>query len=217
MIFKGEGRNNKVYAIVAIIVVIIVFLSVVATNKLTKAYISNNVLSFWYEDIEDRVSINNLFGLEKFSGFTYRNNNNSYPAYVTVTSVKTIFLMSEKDLLDRTRQALNNAKEDGIIIDENSIVEGKRDIGTDHRSMYVIYNGNDTSKIPNEKIKIIGETWNCVNSGTSIICIGFAQITDNLHDDSEPDLKHWQKIVGDPIGSLGFFSDSGLIYNVRCH
>jgi hypothetical protein len=175
------------------------------------------VLSFWSEDIEDRVDSDNLLGLEKYSGFTYRNNNNSYPAYLTVTSIKTIFLMSEEDLLERTRQAINSAKKDGINLDENSFVEGKRDIGSGHRSMYVIYNGSYASKVPNEKIKIIGETWNCVNSGISIICIGVAQITGNLHDDFEQDLTHWQKIVGDPISLLGYHSDSGLIYNVRCH
>jgi hypothetical protein len=47
-----------------------------------------------------------------------------------------------------------------------------------------VYNGTDNSKNPSEEVKIIGEVWNCATSGTSIICIGVAQITDNAHSNS---------------------------------
>ncbi len=217
MFFKGEGKNSKLYAIITIIIIIIVILTVFSTNQLTKAYISDKFLSSWTEDIEERDGDDNFFGLEKWASFTYRNNNNSYPAYVSVTSIKTLFMMKEDDLYAKTLETINNAKKSGIDLDKGSIVEGRRNIKYGHESMYVIYSGNDTSKDPFEKIKIIGETWNCVISGSSIICIGFAQITDNLHNKTKPNFTYWEKIVGDNVGSLGYFNDNGLIYNVKCH
>ena len=217
MFFKGQGKNIRLYAIIALVVVIIVILAFLLSNQLTKAYISDQVLSFWTEDIEERSGSDNFFGLEKWASFTYRNNNDSYPAYVTVTSIKTLFMVNEADLLGKTIEAINKARDDGVILDEESMIRGKRNINLGHESMYVIYSGIDNSKYPFEKIKIIGETWNCVVSGSSIICIGFAQITDNLNNNSEPNLTHWEKIVGDKGGFLGLFSNNGLIYNVKCH
>jgi hypothetical protein len=126
-------------------------------------------------------------------------------------------MMSESDLLDRTVEAINNANKDGIIIDEKSFFQGKRKINAGHESMFVSYTGNDTSKSPYEQIRIIGETWNCVVSGSSVICIGVAQISDNSHNLQGTDLSYWSQIVGDKIGSLGFENENGLIYNVICH
>jgi hypothetical protein len=83
--------------------------------------------------------------------------------------------------------------------------------------MFVVFYGNDTSKNPTEQIRIIGETWNCVVSGSSIICLGFAQITDNSDTGSEPDYSYWEHIIGDKIGFFGVQNEKGLIYNVKCH
>jgi hypothetical protein len=217
MFFKGEGRSNLVYTLIALVVVIIIFLTVLLSNQLTKAYINDVALTNWTEDLQLRDGSNSLFGIEKWASFTYTNNDDSYPAYITVTSIKTLFMMSEADLLDKTIEAINNAKKDGIILDGDSLIEGKRKINEDHESMFVSYTGNDTSKDPNEQIKIIGETWNCAVSGTSVICIGFSQISDNLHNEPEINLLFWEQIIGDKIGSLGIINENGLIYNVRCH
>lgn len=217
MNLKGEGRKNILYALVAIVVVIIIVFTVLLSNQLTKAYIDNIVLFDWTEDIQQRDGIDNLFGLEKWASFTYRNNNKSYPAYVTVTSIKTLIMINEADLLDRTIDAIYNAKKDGIIIDEGSLFQGKRKIKDGHESMFVTYNGNDTSKNPQEQIRIIGETWNCVVSGTSVICIGVAQISDYSQNATETDQSYWQQIVGDITSSIGFQNENGLIYNVNCH
>ena len=217
MIFNGEGRNNIIYAIVAIVVVVIIVLTVFLSNQLTKAYIDDNVLFDWTEDIEQRDGSDNLFGLEKWASFTYKNNDNSYPAYVTVTSIKTLFMMNEADLLDRTIDAISNAKKDGVIIDEESFFQGKRKIKNGHESMFVTYTGNDTSKNPQEQVRIIGETWNCVVSGSSVICIGIAQISDYSHNVPRTDLSYWEQIVGDSTSSIGFQNENGLIYNVICH
>lgn len=217
MFFKGEGRNNILYALVALSVVIVIFFTILISNQLTIAYIDDGVLIDWTEDIQEREGNDDLFNLDKWASFTYKNNDDSYPAYVTVTSIKTIFMISEDDLLDRTVIAINNAKKDGIKLDEESFFQGKRKINAGHESMFVSYTGNDTSKNPHEKIRIIGETWNCVVSGSSVICIGVAQISDNSHNFQGTNLSYWNQIVGDKIGSLGFQNESGLIFNVICH
>ncbi len=208
--FKGGKRENRIYIIIAVIIILVVILTVFfSTNTLNRAFIEDFILGgTWYEDIDERNEGSNLFGLENWASFTYKNNNYSYPGFVTITSIKLLFMMNEDDLLETTEDTLNEASEQGIVIDIDTKISGEREIYYGHKSKYIIYNGNDTSKEPYERVNIIGETWNCGNSGTSIICIGVAQITDNANGNSKIDTTFWEKIVG--------FQD-GLIYNVKCH
>ncbi len=210
MVFKGGERENRIYIIIAFIIILVIILTVFfSTNTLNKAFIEDFILGdTWYEDIDARKEESQLFGLENWASFMYKNNNYSYPAYVTVISIKLLFMMNEDDLLETTEETLNKASEQGIIIDIDTKLSGEREIYNGHKSKYIIYNGSDTSKEPFERVNIIGETWNCGNSGTSIICIGVAQITDNANSNSKIDTIYWEKIVG--------FQD-GLIFNVRCH
>ena len=210
VVFKGGEKENRIYIIIAIIILIVIILTVFfSSNTLNKAFIEDNVLgSTWYEDIEDRTGKSQLFGLENIASFTYRNKNSNYPAYVTVTSIKLLFMMNEDDLLKTTEDTLNAASNKGIIIDKDTKISGVRELNSGHKTTYVIYNGTDISKEPIEKIKIIGESWNCGSSGTSIICIGFAQITDNTNNNSKLNTTFWDKIISD---------SDGLIFSVKCH
>lgn len=215
MAFKGGSRDNKAYAIIAILIIIIIILTVFfSTNQLTDAYIENHILGdAWSEDIGERDGDSQLFGLEKWVSYTYKNNDSNFPAYVTVTSIKTLFMMSENELKDQTLETIKKASDQGIVIDENTKITGVRSLDNVHKTMYIIYDGNDTS---DEKIKIIGETWSCGTSGTSIICIGFAQVTNN----SETNTTHWAKIIRDKEGTFGlgkYKGPDGLIFNVKCH
>ena len=219
MDFKGGSRENKIYAVLAIaIVIVIIFAVLFATNTLKAAYIDDYILlgDGWSEDIDEQHSSSELWGLEKSVSFTYRNSDSVFPAYVTVTSIKTLFMISENELRDKTLDTIQKSSNQGIIIDEDSMITGERLLNEGHKITYVIYDGNDTSMEPYERIKIIGESWNCGTSGTSIICIGFAQIT----NDSQTNMVHWAKIVRDEEGTFGsaeFQGDDGLIYNVKCH
>ena len=222
MAFKGGSRENKIYTIIAIsIIIVIIFAILFSSNQLTTAYIGNSTLGDdWSEDIGERDEASQFWDLEKWASFTYRNNNDVFPAYVTVTSIKTLFMMGENELKDQTLNTIQKASEQGIIIDEESKIEGIRILNTRHKTMYIVYDGNDTSKEPYERIKIIGETWNCGTTGTSVICIGFAQITDNANNNPEVNLTYWAKIIGDKEGTFGlgdFQGDAGLIFNVICH
>jgi RAB protein geranylgeranyltransferase component A len=133
--------------------------------------------------------------------------------------------MSEEELIGKAIKTIKDAaKRKDIVLDDNPKNNNKRNLNNGHRTMYVIFEGNDTSRNPYEKINIIGETWNCGSSGTSIICIGFAQITDNANNNSKVNLTHWAKIIRDKVGtfidvfgSLDFQGDDGLIFNVKCH
>lgn len=210
MAFKSSRRENRIYIVIAIIIIAVIILTIFfSTNKLTKAFIEDDILDgSWYEDIDERKEESQLWGLENWASFTYKNSNELFPAYVTITSIKLMFMMNENDLLDKTEDTIKRASEQGIAIDIDTRITGEREIYDDHKTTYIIYEGNNTFKEPYERIKIIGETWNCGNSGTSIICIGVAQITDNANNNSEVNTTYWEKIIN---------NQDGLIFNVKCH
>jgi hypothetical protein len=126
-------------------------------------------------------------------------------------------MMNEKDLRDKTMSTMEKAVAQGITIDNLSEITGERTLNNKHKTTYILYNGSDTTKNPPEKIKIIGEFWNCGASGTSVICIGFAQVTDYAHGNSTVNTTKWAKIIKDKNGLAGFIGDDGLIFNVKCH
>jgi hypothetical protein len=130
-------------------------------------------------------------------------------------------MINENDLKEKTIETINKASEQGLVIDKNSEVTGQRTTRDKaHRTNYFIYDGNDTSNEVYEKIKIIGECWNCEHSGTSIICIGVAQISDHSNNKSENVTTYWAEIIGDQFGTFGlgdYKTNTGLIFNVKCH
>lgn len=215
MVFKGGSRDNKIYAVIAIFIIVVIVLTVFfSTRQLTVAYIEYHILGdTWSEDVGERDGGSQLWGLEKWASYTYRNNDSKFPAYVTVTSIKTLFMINEDELRDQTLNTIKQASEQGLVIDEEPNKTGVRALNNGHKTMYIIYDGNDTS---GEMIRIIGETWNCAASGTSIICIGVAWVTNN----SKINTTHWAKIIRDKEGTFGvgdFQGDDGLIFNVKCH
>jgi len=218
---ESGDRETRIYLFVAVFIIIVVIFAVVfSSNQLNNAYIHHGFLGEdWCEDIGERNSGSQLFGLEKFSSLTYRTDG-KYPAYLTIMTIKTLVVMSENELRDKTAESIEQSLEKGIVVDKATKVSGERMLKNEHNTMYIMYDGNDNSKNPPEKIKIIGEVWNCGPSGTSVICIGFAQITDNLHDNSEVNISQWEKIVRDEVGTFvteSFRGEDGLIYNVICH
>ena len=219
MSLKDGFRGNRVYVIVAIFVIIVIVLAVLFSGTgLIPAYVPYDTREGWDEDIDERKSGSQLFGLEGWCSFTYRNNNSSYPAYITVTTMKTFFMMNENELKEKTRGTIiEKASEQNITIDTKTEISEERTLKNGHATMYVVYNGNyNASENITEQVKFIGETWNCGKSSTSIICIGYAQITDNAHNNTELNLKYWEKIIGDKDGTFTK-NPAGLIFNVNCH
>jgi len=224
-VFKG----NRVYIIVAIFIIIVIVLTVLFSGR--ELFSANVPYETYYKDgwSESRTEWmhgSGLFGLESWNSFTYRNNNTSYPAYLTVTTMKNLFMKNENDLKKETKETIiKEASKQNINIDRETEISGERALKNGHKTMYILYNATlSLSETDTEQVKFIGETWNCDRSSTSVICIGYAQVTYN----STYNLKYWAKITGDKDGtflqkypsifSLDDFIDSnGLIFNVKCH
>lgn len=218
-------EDNKLYAIIAILVIILIFIVLLlSSSDINGAVVSDKVLdNGWYEDGEERFFDSRLLGLEKQISLTYRLDNNSYPSFLTVNTYKTIFMMNEKDLFDKTVEAIKTSmNEKKVVLDNQSAYSGDRVLKNKHKTMYIVYNGTKISGNLEEEIRVIGETWNCGESGTSVIAVGYSQITNN----SNKDISHWAKIIRDQSNTFGFYSISnnyeflgkdGLIFNIECH
>jgi hypothetical protein len=217
---EGGIGDNRLYLIIAIFILIVVFLAILwPSPNLSPAYVSDEFLADrWSEDLSERICDSQTYGFDKWCSLTYRIND-SYPAYLSVTSFKTLIMISEDDLEFKTIESImEKALLQGLIIDNETKVTGSRIISNGHKTKFVTFEGNDSSKNPIEKIKIIGEVWNCGTSGISIICIGFAYITDNAHNKTGFNFTNWKKIISDSIGSIeGFIEEDGLIFNITCH
>lgn len=218
-------EDNRLYTIISVLVVVLIFVVIIFSSSETKeAVVSDEVLDEgWYEDGEERFFDSRFFGLEKHISFTYRQDNYSFPSFLTVNTYKTVFMMNENDLFETTIDAIESSmQEKNVILDNQSVLEGDRVLENKHKTLYIVYNGTKISKNSEEKIKVIGETWNCGDSGTSIIVIGYAQVTNN----SVKNLSNWAKIVRDQSNTFGFYGGNdeyiflgkdGLIFNIECH
>lgn len=229
MVFGREKTGNWFYIGIAIFIVVIILLTTLfSTNTLFKAYVEDRFLINSWLDSGDRGYNEQLFGLEKQSTFKYivgSNSDENYTAFLTVTSIKTVFMTNEQDLLDKTIETIfNSADARNININDSSKFTGSRFLKNGHNTFFVVFNG--TQKIDGfvEKVQIIGETWNCAYSGTSIICIGVAQTTDVKNGNNSENFIHWVKITGDEKGTfkeiysyIEYFDSEGLIFNVKCH
>jgi len=221
VIGEGDSKETRIYLIIAFIIVIAVIFAVVFSGiQFKQAYIHHEFLNEkWFENLGERNSGSYFLGLEKWGSLTYELDCN-YTTYLIVTTIRTFVMMDEEGLSDEIEETIEKALKLGISLDNNTKIVGERMLKNGHKTMYIVYNGNDTSKNSYEQVRIIGEVWNCGNSGTSIICLGFSQISDNSHNNSKINTTYWEKIIGDEVGTfgtMGFQREDGLIYNVICH
>lgn len=227
--FKREKTGNTFYIIIAIFIIIVILFTVLfSTNSLFNAYVDDRFLvNGWFESGE-RSYNEQLFGLEKQFTFKYIINDSGeekFNTFLTVTSIKTIFMINEQELLDKTIQTISNAAMiRNININDSSQFTSSRFLKNGHNTYFIVLNGTKIIDGFVEKIRIIGETWNCAYSGSSIICIGLAQTTDVKNGIYSENFTHWAKIIGDEKGifneiynSNNFIDSNGLIFNVKCH
>ena len=198
---------------ISITIILSVFISFSGCVDLTCAYVKDSAVSDgWNENTALRNTGTQFLGLDKWCSSTYEING-KYPASLTVTTLKTLVLTDEKEIQKKTRQTIEETFQNNIQLNENT--SGERTLKNNHKTMYIVYRGIDTKK--DENVKIIGEVWNCATSGTSIICIGFAYVTNKDIPDVE-NTENWQKIIMDSSGTIdGFLGEEGLIDNVCCH
>jgi hypothetical protein len=216
---KNRSHDTWLYGILAVFIVLVVVGAVVISGRsFTPAYIPDKILgSTWTEDLSRRQSGEQLLGLERWSSVTYRVEGR-YPAYLTVTTIKTLVMLNEEFLQEKTMETLEGAIKDGIEINLSSAVSGERTIQSGFTTRYTIYNGTDTSTMPPEQVKLIGEVWTSGLAGTAVICIGYAQISDFAHNSSTLHSEWWSNIIRDEQGTFGdaFQGADGLIDNVVC-
>ena len=218
---ERQVKKSKLHIIVAIIVLTVVFIGVIfSPNQFTPSYIDDFALSdLWTENPVKRDEGSSFFGLEKWNTYTYEKND-SYPSYLTITTIKSLVMMDESDLKDKTIEAIFKAEQDGFEIDNGSMISGWRVLKNKHKTLFFIYNGTRTTENPGQKIKIIGEVWNCGVNGISVICIGFSQITKYGQKPPGENFLNWNKIIRDVEGTFGMGDlqgSDGLIYNIICH
>jgi len=223
---RGETRINKFYVALAVLVLtLLIFTFLFGGNEINRAIVDSEYLTDGWADLGDSTYVDRLLGLEKQASIKYGiEDDPDNSAFLTVTTIKTLFMMSEDELIEKTEETIIESAEDqNITLDESSRLKSSRVLNNSHKTYYVLYNGSIISNNVSEEIVIIGEAWNCARSGASIICIGYAQITDNANDLGY-NYASLIKILGDEEGtfvgrfnSFDFITEKALIFNVRCH
>ncbi len=222
MKLRSGFEESKLYVIIAIFVIVVIVLTILFSGRdINPARVPFDVLGdTWYWDSKNSSREEGFMGLERFCSFTYRCENDSFPAYVTVSTMKNFFMMDEKDLIDETEDMIiSKTSDQNIVLDKKTRLSGERNLNNEHNSFYFVYNASKGEGNSSEKIKIFGEAWNCEKSGTSIVCVGMAQISNSTLGTDNYQF-FWSKIVRDNVGTFGFdeFQGSdGLIFNVICH
>ncbi len=220
---KGETKTNKFYvALAALILVLLIATFIFSGNQITQAIIEDIYLTEGWDDLGQRSYDERVFGLEKQASIKYGLEDNS--AFLRITTIKTLFMMSIEDLLEKTEETISqSAFNQNITLNQTSKLKGSRILINGHKTFYVLYSGSIVLDNITDEIVIIGETWNCARSGTSIICIGYAKITDNINSNAY-NYSSLAKILGDISGSFvprfassEFIKEDGLIFNVKCH
>ncbi|UCD14033.1 MAG: hypothetical protein JSW60_01045 [Thermoplasmatales archaeon] len=208
----GENKKQLLLLIVLIFILLTAFSGCV---NIKYAYIPDSVITKgWHENVSLRNTGLHFLGLEKWGSSIYELKG-KYPASLTVTTVKTLVLTDEEELQKKTIETLEETFKDSIQLNASTKITGERTLLKQHKTMYITYEGKDINKDLN--IKLIGEIWNCGDSGTSIICIGIAYIS-NSENTTIENTDNWQRIVMDPSGTIeNFTGEEGLIYNVYCH
>ena len=141
MVFRREKTGNWLYIVLAIFILVLLLLTILfSTSNLYKAYIDDRFLvDGWFESGE-RIYKEQLLGLEKQSTFKYKFDSiteEKYTAFLTVTSIKTIFMINEQELLDKTIKTIFNAVSTiNITIINSSQFTGSRFLKNGHNSFF---------------------------------------------------------------------------------
>lgn len=156
-----------------------------------------------------------------------RGGNGGYPASLALTTLKLLPAPSEAQLRDILREQVRERSEASGIRLGAQVVEGARTLGDGHRTLFFVFDGNVTGTGPlfttrDAASKILGEVWNCPESGTSVAAVGLAQVSTvrsvgGVPLPAEQDARNWRELAADPQGGVdGQRGADGLLYNARC-
>ena len=206
------------YPLLIVILICIVLVVSSGCVSVTNAYIPSAVLTDgWYENTALRNTLTQFLGLEQVLSVTYEVQG-SFPASLTVMTLKSLVLMDEAELQKKTRDTIFTTMKASIELNSTPRLTGERVLLNGHRTMYMVFSGIDTANESAGKVNVIGEVWNCATSGTSIICIGIAYTTHTMNQSTTTNTTNWKKIVIDKDTSIDYFKgENGLIPHVICH
>ncbi len=147
-----------------------------------------------------------------------------FPATLLIYSLREMNRRGVSELLRFTRDTVEDvANAQGIQLDPVENANGDREIGNGAKTMWFTRAGTvEASDLftAGESVRIVGEAWYDARSRTSIVAVGFAQVSgpgtipfQTLRDETT-----WVRIVGDPAGSIhASTTPQGFIYNTVSH
>ncbi len=151
-----------------------------------------------------------------------------YPATMSVATLKNLLSPSEESLLEEIRSRVQaRAERNGIVL-EGDAERGVRTLADGHETRYFLWKGKVTSsgslfRTEDAAVRILGEVWDCRESGTSVAVVGLAQTTSarrvgGVPVTSNTNTANWREIVQDAAGTIeGATGDRGLAAHVRCN
>lgn len=166
----------------------------------------------WVENTALRNTGVQFLGLERWQSFTYQNTG-GYPASMTITTMKTIVLNDEEQLQQLLRTTIEEVYGVQFQLNVSSFKQGERLLINGQQSRYFLYNAS--SEYPAwSHVRIIGEVWNCVSSGVSVLCHGYAVVS--LNNTTSLHSQHWDELVQDPQQTISSIAGEGIIYTIHC-
>ncbi|HVL47936.1 MAG TPA: hypothetical protein VM889_05225 [Candidatus Thermoplasmatota archaeon] len=200
--------------------------------SLTPAKVPQNLLggNGWRLDTgrSDDAPRSEAFGLAARQSLVYVDEGRSprgYPGQILLLTLKGLLTPSDESIKDQVRtQVLEGAAAAGIAVGAQSR-EGRRALASGATSTFFTYDGVvrggggvfTTSKA---EVKILGEVWHCRQTGTSVLAVALAQVSDvdavgGVELPANRDATTWREIVADPSGALDG-TGNGLVYAVTC-
>lgn len=218
MVSKRDKKRFTL-AVCSLLLLVPILLFASGCLSVTGAYVPESLLTDgWHENVLLRQRSSEFFGLEQTLTVTYKVQG-QYPASLTVTTLKKMVLIDEEELPKKILDTVTTTVPERIILDVNPTFSGERISNvTRHRNLFFVFEGVDVQDVPSEHVYVIGEAWNCPQSGTSILCVGIAYVTNTVNNTAIWDTTHWRTIVMDPRGIIdGLEGVTGLIDHVICH
>ena len=215
---SGLRGLNPLFFICSLTTISIIVILSAGCIDLTHAYIPDSLLTEgWHENVSCRETDAQSFGLEKWASMRYEYND-TYDAWLIITTMKTLTRMDDQQLQEKTLDTIHTALPEGMVLNESNNITGARVLKNRHKTRYMIYEGGERNDTGEQKVKIIGEMWHCKSSGTAVICVGMAFITDQLTNATGENMAHWATMVMDESGTIGGWTgENGRIYSVVDH
>lgn len=145
------------------------------------------------------------------------------PGLLLLIGIRTLNQIATEDLLERTREILDQSLADeGVQVDDVE-TRGTRETVQGSPTQWFTLTGHASNNAPlfagDEEVRVLGEAWYDGRSKTHVVAIALAQTTTSgLLGAEQRDHTVWDKLVGDKAGTIGGSVDQGgFIIHVNSH